>query len=78
MPAGQTVSIPVEFIMDAGEDPMEFYNGLLSMPWLTYLKQNCVNMQQNKQYDARLHQSIVTYCFYLPEELASFYYLAYG
>jgi hypothetical protein len=74
----QLVSIPVEFIIDAGEDPMDFLDVLLDMPWLTYLKQNSIDVQQNKHYDARLHRSIVTYCFQLPEELASFYYLAYS
>lgn len=74
----QLVTIPVEFAIEVMDNPDTFLNTIDYMPWLTYLKQNSIDVQQNKHYDARLHQSIVTYCFYLPEELASFYYLAYG
>lgn len=72
------VSIPVEFFVDDICEPEELLDMLIGMEWLSYLRTNSAKIDSFKNYDPRTHRTIATYYFYLPEELASFYYLAHG
>ena len=72
------VSISVEFFVDANDEPEEYLDMISYMAWLTYLRENSVRIDSTKHYNPNTYQYLANYYFYLPEELASFYYLAYG